>query len=139
MKKLFTLPAVFAVCILFAQTKSNAPEAVKSAFAKAFPGASNVKYEKEDGNFEISFSQKGKDMSAVYDAKGGLLETEESIKADQLPAAVMPYFNAHYKGVAIKETAKIVNNKGVITYEIGTKGKDILFDANGKFLKEAKD
>lgn len=51
----------------------------------------------------------------------------------------MPYFKAHYKGVTVKETAKIVNSKGITTYEIGTKGKDILFDANGKFLKEAKD
>lgn len=139
MKNLLIIPALFTVVILFAQIKSNVPEAVKTAFAKAFPGATKLKYEKEDGNFEVSFSQNSKEMSAIYDSEGVLLETEEAIKPGQLPPSVLPYFNAHYKGVVIKETAKIVNNKGVTTYEIGTKGKDILFDATGKFIKEAKD
>jgi hypothetical protein len=39
----------------------------------------------------------------------------------------------------VKETAKITKANGEVNYEVGIKGKDVLFDAKGKFLKEAKD
>jgi hypothetical protein len=68
-----------------------------------------------------------------------LKETEMAIAATELPAAVMPYFNEHYKKATVKETAKITKASKEINYEIGIKGKDLLFDASGKFIKEAKD
>ena len=34
---------------------------------------------------------------------------------------------------------QITKANKTIVYEIGVKGKDILFDANGKFIEEAKD
>jgi hypothetical protein len=138
MKKLLLIPAIIAVVgsVAFVQAQDKTPEAVKSAFKKAYPGATKVKYEKEGKDYEVAFVLGGKEMSAVYNANGGLLETEEPVGAGQLPAAVMPYYNAHYKGIAIKETTKIVNNKGVVTYELGTKKKDVIFNADGKFVKE---
>jgi len=39
----------------------------------------------------------------------------------------------------IKEAAKITDAKGVVTYEAEVTGKDLIFDASGKFLKEIKD
>jgi len=78
-------------------------------------------------------------MSALYDAKGILKETEIAVTPAELPAVITPYFKEHYKNSTIKETAKITRAGGEINYEIGIKGKDILFDANGKFIKEAKD
>lgn len=138
MKKLVIVPLTLSALLVFAQN-GGAPDAIKAAFKKSYPAATQVKFEKEGTNYEVSYKMGGKDMSAVYDAKGGLLETEESVPFGQVPAAAMRYFNAHYKGVKIKETARITNNKGMVTYEIGTKGKDIIFDAVGKFVKEAKD
>ncbi|MDD2300576.1 MAG: hypothetical protein PHU69_13200 [Fermentimonas sp.] len=32
-----------------------------------------------------------------------------------------------------------VNSKGGVTYEVEVKGKDLIFDNAGKFLKEVKD
>ncbi len=133
------LPALLSVCLLQAQDKGKTPASVVTAFKKAFPSAQQVHYGKEDNNFEISFADGGKKKSAVYTPAGQLVETETEITAAELPAAVMPYFQSHYKGVKIHETAKIVDAKGAVTYEVGIKGKDIIFDSKGKFLKEGED
>ena len=52
------------------------------------------------------------------------------------------YIGKNYAGQKIKEAAKIVDSKKVTTYEAEVKEGDLIFDANGKFLKkvvEAKD
>lgn len=139
MKKLIFACALLFAITLHAQDKSKTPDAAKAAFAKAFPNVTNVKWDKEDGDYEVDFVQGGKKMSALYDVKGTLKETEQAIAATELPAAIMLYFNEHYKNVKIKETVKIIKASKEINYEIGIKGKDLLFDANGKFIKEAKD
>jgi len=139
MKKTMIAAAILFTITVHAQDKGKAPEAAKTAFTKSFPGASGVKWGKEDANYEVDFVQSGKKMSAVYDAKGTLLETELSLAVSELPAAVMPYVNEHYKGMAIKETAKITKPNGEVSYEVGVKGKDILFNTSGQFLKEEKD
>lgn len=85
MKKLFFIPAVLAAGIAMAQPKGGTPDAVKTAFAKAYPSASNVKYEKEDGNYEVSFKQNGKVMSAVYDGKGGYWKQKNPLPLHSYP------------------------------------------------------
>lgn len=44
-----------------------------------------------------------------------------------------------YKGKTIKEGAKITTADGTVNYEAEVDGKDVIFDTNGKFLKEVKD
>lgn len=139
MKKLFLLPIVMISLAATAQENVKAPAAAKNAFAKSFTGAKKVKWEKEDGNYEVTFEQNGKEMSAIYNPKGLLQETEYAIKISELPASVTSYLKSHYKGVAVKDAAKITKADGTVLYEAGIKGKDVLFDVNGKFVKEAKD
>lgn len=141
LKKVSIIAAFFVTTIAVAQGHKT-PAAIRNAFAKAYPAATQVKYEKEDGNYEVEFVLNGKEMSAVYDLNGALLATEEPVKANELPPAALTYYNAHYKGIAIKETTRIKDSKGVTTYEVGTQKKDIIFDATGRFLKaepKAKD
>jgi hypothetical protein len=45
----------------------------------------------------------------------------------------------HYPGIAIGEAARITKANGETNYEAEIKGKDVVFDAKGKFLKEEKD
>ncbi len=138
MKNIFLAVFVFIAAVATAQ-KSDAPAAAKTAFAKAYPDVTNVKWEKEDGNYEASFEQKGNKLSVIYDAKGVMKESEVEIKASELPAAVTSYMQQHYKGVTVKGGAKITKADGTINYEAAVKGKDVVFDANGKFIKEEKD
>jgi hypothetical protein len=98
-----------------------------------------VKYEKEDGNYEVSFVMNGNESSVIYNAKGVLQESEQEIKVTELPAVIVSYLKEHYKGVTVKGAAKITKADGSTNFEAALKGKDVLFDANGKFLKEVKD
>lgn len=114
------------------------PAAAKAAFEKAYTGASKAKWTKEEADFEVSFVQGGKEMSAVYDAKGALMETEVEIKESELPAAATEYIKLHFKGAKITETAKITKISGKIIYEAEVKKKDLMFDADGKYLKDTE-
>ncbi len=95
--------------------KTTPPAAVQSAFTKNFPGTTAKKWDKEEGNYEANFTKDGKEMSAVFDANGKL------------------------KGAKIEEAAIVVKPNGEKIYEAEIKGKDLLFDVQGKFLKEEKD
>ncbi|MBV9988084.1 MAG: PepSY-like domain-containing protein [Chitinophagaceae bacterium] len=138
MKKIFFFCVLFVGLTAIAQ-EVKPPAAAKSAFMKAYPAATKVKWEKENGAYEVTFVNNGGEMSAIYDAKGVLKESEHEIKLSELPAPVMTYMKAHYKGITVKNAAKITKADGSINYEAAIKGKDVLFDANGKFIKEAKD
>lgn len=105
---------------------------------KAFPGSKNVKWEKEGSEFEASFNHGGKKMSAVLDDKGNLKESEVELKVSELPSNILQYIKEKYKGATIKEAAKITKSNGEVNYEAEVNGTDIIFDANGKFIKEIK-
>lgn len=139
MKKLLLFPIVMISLAATAQEKVTAPAVARTAFAKNFGDAKKVSWEKEDGNYEVTFEQNRKKMSAIYNPKGVLQETEYAIKISELPAPVTTYMKAHYKGVSIKDAAKITKADGTVLYEAAIKGKDVVFDANGKFVKESRD
>jgi hypothetical protein len=114
------------------------PAATKQAFAKAHPQASG-KWEKEGGDYEVSFKENGKSMSCVIDQAGSIKETETVIAAKNFPAPVSNYIKNHYKGAKITEAATIVRADGTTVYEAEIRGKDVLFDANGNLLTTKKD
>ncbi len=113
----------------------DTPAAVKAAFAKLYPTVKNVKYSKENSDFEAEFTYNGHEMSAVFDAKGTLKETETEIAVSALPAAVRDYVAKQMPGKKIKEAAEIVDASGVKTYEAEVGGKDLMFDMAGKPLR----
>jgi len=121
------------------ESKTVIPSAAKSAFSKAFPGSSKIKWEKEGKDYEVNFLREGQQMSAVYSPAGTLVETEVAIKIIELPTSVSEYINKQYKGSKIAEAAKITKANGEVNYEAEVNKKDVLFDAQGKFIKEAKD
>lgn len=132
MKTLLLMLAAITTFGCYAQKETPA------AVQEAFPGVTVKKWEKEDGNYEAYFTKDGKTMSATFDAKGTWMETETDIAVKDLPAPVSAYIKEHYSGSAIKEAAMLKTPKGDM-YEAEVKGKDLLFDMNGKFLKEEKD
>ncbi|OJY90424.1 MAG: hypothetical protein BGP14_12265 [Sphingobacteriales bacterium 44-15] len=133
-----------ALCMgLFAQEKEGKsitpPDNVRAAFKKTFTGVSKVKWEKEGNDYEVNFVQQKKEMSAVFDSKGTWKETEEEIAVASLPAAAASYVKSHYNSTKIKEVAKITKAGGVVNYEAEVNKTDVIFDAQGNFIKEEKD
>lgn len=117
---------------------SKVPTAVKESFAKKYPGA-KPKWGKEDDKFEAGFKQGSHSMSAVYEANGTMTESEVDIKVAELPVTILAYVKEHYKGANIKEAAKITKRDGTLNYEAEVNKMDVIFDTNGKFIKEVKD
>ena len=116
-------------------TAQDVPTAVKNSFGKHFPGVVVKKWDKEKNEYEANFSENGKTMSATFTADGALKETETDIKIESLPATVTSYIQSNYENATIKEAAIIVRGDSKM-YEAEVKGKDLLFDEQGKFLKE---
>lgn len=142
MKKLaIMMVAGMITSFSFAQKMQDkdVPAAVKTTFQKAYPNTKEVKWDKEGEKYEASFDVNKIDNSVLLDASGNILETEVEIELNQLPATIPDYVKTHYSGQKIKEGAKITDVKGNVTYEAEIKGMDLLFDSNGKFIKETKD
>ncbi len=142
MKKLMTMSVLALIVTLSACAQkldaSKVPAAVKVSFVKKYPGLT-TKWEKEDGKYEASFKQNGNTMSAMFEPNGTFTESETEIKVSELPASIAAYVKEHYKGKTIKGAAKITSADGVVSYEAVVNGKDVMFDANGKFLKQVED
>ena len=118
---------------------AKVPTAVLSTFAKQFPAATDANWEKEGKEFEVAFKEKGQPMTVSLDAKGTLLESETSMKSTELPAAILKYLSDNFKGKTILSADKTVAGSKV-TYEIVVeKRKELVFDANGKFIKKVKE
>ncbi len=111
------------------------PAAAKATVARLYPGVKAIKWEKEGGNYEAGLTHNGKELSLVIDAKGNVLETETTLIISSLPAPIRDYVTKHHTGKEIKEAAEIVDAKGRKTYEAEVGGKDLMFDANGQFIK----
>jgi len=138
MKNFITI-FVLLISLVGTAQNSNVPSAIRTAFTKAFDNVSDVKWEKEGKSYEVSFVQNANKMSALIDMKGNILETETELKISSLSLQIINYIKDHYKGKALIGAAKIINAAGILNYEAAIKGKDILFDANGTFLKEVKE
>jgi len=142
MKKLVIIAVVMGAIALSARSQklneSQVPGPVKTAFEKKYPGI-KASWDKEDTNYEANFKQNGKAMSAVIDKNGTIVETETDIPVTDLPKSVQDYMKKNYPATKIEEAAKIVKANGDINYETEVHHKDVIFDVNGKFIKETKD
>ena len=140
MKKVILLAAIAIGTVSCAQSKENndIPKVVTAAFSKEYPNT-KVDWDIEVDGFEAEFKLNGKNASADYDKNGNKLATEIEIIESELPTAVLTYLKTNYPKSKMRETAKIIDSKNVVTYEaeikIDGKNSDLLFDAKGSFLK----
>ncbi|MBT2619561.1 MULTISPECIES: PepSY-like domain-containing protein [Chryseobacterium] len=142
MKKLVVLLTVIAGAVLIHAQKiqhKSVPVSVTSALQKQYPEAKKVKWEKEKDNYEAGFLSKGLEQSVLFNASGNIIETEVPINVNALSASIKQFILKNYPNQKIKEAAKIKDSKGIITYEAEVNGKDLIFDNDGKFLREIKD
>lgn len=141
MKKI-SFMGIAALCLtttsIMAQKVKSAevPATVKAALMKKYPAAAAVTWEKEKGNFEANWGGKSKeDNSVVFTPDGTFVEQVVAIPVAELPVAVAAYAKAHYPGAKISEAGKVTDANGKISYEAEVKGKDLVFDENGNFVK----
>jgi hypothetical protein len=138
--------SLFAIPFLLSTSLASAdcPKAITDAIAKAFPKAtiSACKAEKEHGHdqFEAKIVKADGGKAEVDVAPDGkILQVEEVIPLDKVPAAVMKAFAAKYpKGKATRAEKQTADK--TVTYEIafdlGDQRKEATFDETGKFVEE---
>ena len=121
-------------------TSEKVPAAVKEAFAKKFPAATNVKYEMEKKDYEVTFKDKGVGMSANFNSKGEWLETETVMIESDLPKEVLTSVATNFVGFMITKITKVEGPNKVLNYEMNLKkGKEcyeVKFSPKGEILKK---
>lgn len=139
MKKLILFTIVGSFSTIGCAQKTNnetIPDVVKQSFSKEYANAKEIKWEKEDDQFEVNFDLNGTDYSVLYDSKGSSLEVEVEIDQNKLPQNALDYLAKNYPGQKIKESATITSADGTLSYEAEVKGQDLFFDAEGNFIKK---
>ncbi len=143
MKRLIVFSSLFLFSISYAQKSSNKdiPQVVKDKFSNTFKDAIKVKWNKEKIGYEASFNLGNEKKSATLDESGKILETETSLKINELPKSVLASVKKDYAGYKITEAAKI-DKAGTTTYEAEvTKGKnkmDLIYDEMGNLKEKIK-
>ncbi len=123
-----------------AEKPVNVPVAVKKAFEAKFPNVAKVEWGMEKaGQYEAEFVQNMTGMSALFDTKGTLLETESKISETSLPQAIKSLLAKDYATYKVEVIEKN-EVKGVVKYEVvvekDKKSLELVFDVNGKLLKK---
>ena len=132
---------VLSTSIAFAQKmqEKDIPTAVKATFQKQYPKIHSVMWEKENGFYEANFQINKIENAVLLNEQGKITETEVAIDLSQLPKGVLDYVKIHYASQKVHGAAKLTDATGNVTFEAGINGMDVLFDTNGKFIKEMKD
>ena len=138
MKK--TIITIYVMVLSVAAFAIDAPKVVKDAFAKKFPNATSVKWDKENAHeYEAGFKVDGKSFSANYSDKGEWLETESTVEFASIPLKVQNTFKANHKEAKIKASAKIETSKGETKYEVefmnGKKTVEEMYKEDGTIIK----
>jgi uncharacterized membrane protein YkoI len=141
--KLHVLSA-FALVTLVSVASADCPKAVTDAVAKAFPKSTikACKAEHEHGRdqFEAKITKAdGSKVEIDLAPDGKILQVEQTIALDQVPAAVMKAFASKYPHGKATRAEKQTGDK-ITTYEIGFdldhQRKEATFDETGKFVEE---
>ncbi|HEY8929096.1 MAG TPA: PepSY-like domain-containing protein [Mucilaginibacter sp.] len=115
----------------------DVPAVVKESLTKKYPEATKVSWEKEKGNYEANWGGKsGEDNSVQFTPAGVFIEIVKAIKITDLPKNIAPYIKEHYNGAKIREAGKVTDAAGKTMYEAEIKGKDLIFDEGGNFIKK---
>ena len=140
MKNIFIVLLAAMVTTLSASCQLKITEAAKKAFAATFPNATDLKWEKESADeYEANFKLNNVKVSANFKHDGTWVETETTINAKELPAAVTNAINTKYPGAIYTRTEKIEKPGGKILYEavIKVKGKtrEMEINPDGSFAE----
>lgn len=139
MKKIMIMASVAFISMNTYAQKVNTsaiPTAVTQSFSKLYPEVKDVDWEKENGNYEAEFEKGKTETSVLFDASGKVLETEVEINPADLPQPAKDYCTQYFSGAGISEASKISAADGSITYEAEVRDQDLIFDAEGHFIKK---
>jgi hypothetical protein len=122
------------------QSGKNVPDPVKSAFSQKFPGATMVKWGREnDREWEAEFQMNGKNYSANFSNEGTWMETEYEVSIEELPSAVKSTLDRESAGLKIK-LSEVTETENGTAFEFvlrkGETGTELVIDNTGTIVKK---
>ena len=137
--KLLSL-GLFATSMMACAQNSESPKAVTEAFAKKFPTATSVKWDKEsETEWEAEFKMNKVEFSANFLQDGTWKETEHEIEEKDVPQNVKDALMSAFSGYDIEEVEVSETAKGLV-YEFGIeKGHtemEVAINQNGTIVRK---
>lgn len=122
-----------------AQDSGAIPEAVLEAFQQKYPKEKSPEWEVDaNGYYEAHFKKDGEKYRADFSASGQWIETENSIKFDDLPDVVQDIIKDEFDKDEITEIEHVTHSSKGEFYDVEFKQKgknrDIEFNAEGKII-----
>tara|TARA_R110002049_G_scaffold309289_3_gene520283 strand:- start:4728 stop:5192 length:465 start_codon:yes stop_codon:yes gene_type:complete len=142
MKIIKIVPSLFLGFAMFAFTSVNdkVPQKVTEAFAKKFPTAKKITWEKENATeWEAEFKMNKIEYSANFLEDGTWMETEHEIKKAAIPKNVKDALMEAFPGYDIEEAEISETQKGTLyEFEIekGESNMEVSINADGKIIKK---
>jgi hypothetical protein len=145
MKKIIALSIAFLVASTTLGQKISEtalPEAVSNAFKIRFPGAKNVKWEKEDSVYSAKFLMNEAPTESEFDTSGLWKNTEWNVPVEYTPQTIKTYLDSAYAGYKIKELTILESATDMKMYvaEVNNKKEktEVYFTLTGVFRKALK-
>ena len=144
MKKAFLFVCALSVFATGAYSQKKiseaaVPQAVKAKFSALYPAGKVEYWSQEGANYVAEFMEQKKEMTVFIAPDGKTYKTETRIHPSELPKEAKEYIAKHYPGKKITDAVTSADGEGNRIYEAEVNELDLIFDANGKFLKSVKE
>ncbi|WP_410004971.1 PepSY-like domain-containing protein [Aequorivita nionensis] len=138
--KVIVAVLISSVMFSFCSAGEKVPQKVKDAFAKKFPTAKSVKWDKESANeWEAEFKMNKMEYSANFSEDGIWKETEHEISENDLPESVKKALADGFPSFKTEEMEISETTSGTVyEFEIEKDETDmeVAIDASGKITKQ---
>ena len=134
------IAAIGLTVFSFTADGDKAPQKVKEAFAKKFPTAKKVKWDKESATeWEAEFKMNKVEYSANFTEDGTWKETEHEIDEKAIPKNVKTALMTAFPSYEIEE-AEISETKDGMVYEFeiekGESNVEVVINSKGKIVSQ---
>lgn len=121
--------------------EGKVPEAVQLTWQKKYPGENDPDWRQDDhGYWESHFKKDGEKYRADFAEDGTWIETENSIKKEDLPEAIKKKIKERFSDREISEVERVDSAEKGIFYDVEFKQKgknhDVEFREDGTIIKE---
>ncbi len=116
----------------------NVPAEVKNENMIRCPESKTqqITLETENGNYEANCGGKdGEANSVTYMPSDTFVEIVKAIPVGQLPQPTNDYIKQHYEAAKFGDVGRVLDAHRKTSYEVAINGKDVIFGANGNFVK----